>query len=138
MALTARDIMTTQVITVTPSTPVTEFARICTEDEISGAPVVRVDGQLVGIVSKTDLIERLLEDHPRYGGGASRIESDRDEEHQVADIMNEEPATVPPDLTLDLIAAEMVQRRIHRVLVTQGGKLLGIITSLDVLARYGQ
>jgi len=138
MPLTARDIMTKQVITVTPSTPVMEFARICAEDEVSGAPVVRVDGTLVGIVTKTDLIERLIEDHPRYGGGESHIAEGDEDEHQVADIMDEDPATVPPDMTLELLAAEMAQRRIHRLLVTEGDKLLGIITSLDVLDHYGQ
>ena len=52
--------------------------------------------------------------------------------------MNEDVAAVPPDTTLEILAAEMAQRRIHRVLVVEEGKLLGIVTSLDVLAHYGQ
>ena len=64
MPLLARDVMTKELITVTPATPLSEFARICTEDGISGCPVTRADGALCGIVSKTDLLNRLLEEHP--------------------------------------------------------------------------
>ncbi len=52
--------MTAQVITVTPATTLAEFARICTEDDISGAPVMQIGGDVVGMVTKTDLIERLI------------------------------------------------------------------------------
>jgi len=66
MAVTAQDIMTTDLMTVTPSTSLTQFARICVEDNISGCPVIGVDGRTEGIVSKTDLLERLLEGSHNY------------------------------------------------------------------------
>ena len=88
MPLTAGDVMTTQLITVTPSTSLTEFARLCSEDNISGAPVTRVDGTRMGIVSKTDVIQRLLDTHPAHGTVDEPSFWDQDT-LQVGDIMSE-------------------------------------------------
>lgn len=135
MPLTAGDVMTTQLITVTPSTSLTEFARLCAEDNISGAPVTRVDGTLVGVISKTDLVQRLLDTHPFHGSVAEPAIWDQDT-LQVGDIMQEVVATVPVAATLPEIAERMARHRIHRVLVTEGPKLLGIVTSIDLLAHF--
>ena len=134
MSLTAKEIMTTQVITVTPATPLREFARSCAEDGISGAPVVRVDGVLGGMVSKTDLVRRLLEDDSRFGAKeSSRFELD---DRQVDEIMQPEVLTVGPDTPAREIADAMARERVHRVVITDGSAVLGIVTSLDVLGRY--
>lgn len=135
MAMTAGDVMKTELITVTPSTSLTEFARLCAEDNISGAPVTRVDGTLVGIISKTDLVQRLMDTHPAHGTVAEPSFWDQDT-LQVGDIMSEVVATVPPAATLGEIAERMAGDRIHRVLVTDAGKLLGIVTSIDLLAHF--
>ncbi len=134
MALTARDVMSTKLITVTPSTSVMEFARICSEDGISGAPVVQVDGTLVGVVSKTDIVNHMLEADPRFGtveDGPAWAE-----EREVQDIMQEEVLTVAPETPAGEIAERMAEDRIHRVLVLDGDKLVGIVTSIDLLAYY--
>jgi len=55
--LTARDIMTTQVITTTPEAPVTEAAEILEGHRISGMPVVD-QGRLVGVITQSDLVQR--------------------------------------------------------------------------------
>ena len=54
--LTAADVMTTEVITVTPETPVRDIAALLREKRISGVPVVSSDNTVVGIVSEGDLI----------------------------------------------------------------------------------
>ena len=54
----ARDVMTTQVVTVEPETPVEEIARTLLNSRISGVPVLDRDGALVGIVSEGDLMRR--------------------------------------------------------------------------------
>lgn len=134
MPLTARDVMSTKLITVTPSTSVMEFARICAEDGISGAPVVQVDGTLVGIVSKTDIVNHMLETDPRFGtveDGPSWAE-----QREVQDIMQEEVLTVVPDTPAGEIAERMAEDRIHRVLVLENDTLVGIVTSIDLLAYY--
>src|SRR5688572_13629723 len=61
MATTARNVMTRDVITVSPSTPLVDVARMFSEDKISGAPVVDDTDRLVGILSRTDVITGLLE-----------------------------------------------------------------------------
>lgn len=128
--------MTEQVITVTPSTPLQDFARICTEDQVSGAPVCQVDGRLMGIVSKTDLIEHLLQDDPKFG--ASELLEFPEELRQVDDIMQTDLQTVSPDTPIGEIARLMAEERVHRVVVLEGERLIGIITSLDILQHYPQ
>lgn len=131
---TVAEIMQAEVITVTPATPLVEFARIVAEDRISGAPVVEVGGRLVGIVSKTDLVERMLEDDPRYGIGQG--EEWNYEGRQVGDIMSDQVLTVTPETPLDRVAARMAADRVHRVVVMEGDRLAGIVTSIDLLAHF--
>jgi CBS domain-containing protein len=153
MPVTAADVMTREVITVTPATPIAEFARLCAEDRISGAPVVSVEGRLVGVVSKTDLIPRLLEGTLRTGGrgdlralfnieddefGAMPGAAEEGEEDlgAVEEIMQAEVVTVAPGESVEAIARRMAKERIHRVLVVREGRILGIITSLDLLGHF--
>ena len=135
MPLTARDIMTTEVITVTPGTPLAEFARLCAEDNISGCPVTRVDGVLVGIVSKTDLIQRMLAEHPGHGTTERFPVWDQDL-RQVGDIMTESVLTVSPETPAAEIAERMARDRVHRVVVMEKDKVAGIVTSIDLLAHF--
>ena len=150
----ARDIMTADLLTVTPATTLTQFARILTEDNISGCPVVTVDGRLVGIASKTDLLARLLEGRHDFASSpdfrgllglgeeglvASPGSAESSEEEvfgTVEDIMEQSPVTVLPDASILEVARLLAENRIHRVLVMEKGKLLGIITSLDVIAHF--
>lgn len=135
MTLVARDVMTTELITVTPGTTLSEFARICSEDQISGCPVLRADGVLCGIVSKTDLLNRLLDEHPRLGATREFPVWDEDV-RQVGDIMTENVLTVGPKTPLAEIAERMARDRIHRVVVMEKDKLLGIVTSIDLLSHF--
>jgi CBS domain-containing protein len=137
MPLVARDVMTTELITVTPGTPLSEFARICAEDNISGCPVTRADGMLCGIVSKTDLLRRLLEDHPPHGTTRDYPVWDEDV-RQVGDIMTEDVLTVGPMTPLSEIAERMARDRIHRVVVMEGDRMLGLVTSIDLLSHWQQ
>jgi CBS domain-containing protein len=131
----ARDVMTTELITVTPATPLSEFARICAEDKISGCPVVRADGALCGIVSKTDLLNRLLDEHPRLGTTREFPVWDEDV-RQVGDIMTETVLTVSPATPLAEIAERMARDRVHRVVVMEGDRMVGLVTSIDLLAHF--
>lgn len=137
MTLIARDVMTNEVTTVTPETPLSEFARICADDKISGAPVVEVGGRLAGVVSHTDLVERLLQEDPfQEPGREFDLPEAAREWRQVEDIMTQEVLTVAPDAPVQDIAARMARERIHRVVVMKDNDVVGIITSLDLLAHY--
>ena len=60
--LTVRDIMQASVVTVTPETTVRQLSRILADEEISGAPVVGSHGELLGVVSATDVVRLAAED----------------------------------------------------------------------------
>jgi CBS domain-containing protein len=148
---TARDVMQTQLLTVTPTTSLTRLARLCAEDGISGCPVVTVDGRLVGVVSKTDLLERLLQGPQDSAANLDPLEllglgeegvpltADVDSSEaygQVDDIMEREIQTVSPADPVADVARLMVNEKIHRVLVVEKGRLVGLISSLDLLSIF--
>lgn len=148
--LTARDVMNTEVLTVRVDLTVRELAAFLTEKQISGAPVVDREGRLVGVVSVTDVAESdaerpdLVSDRSnpdfvvreweeRLNAEDLRplhIESD---DLLVRDIMTPTVYTVPDDTPVARIAQTMVAGRIHRLLVTRSQRVVGIVTSLDLV-----
>jgi len=155
MAVCARDLMQTKVRSVGPEVSIPELERAFLEAGVTGFPVVE-DGRLVGVVSRSDIVRKLateqsyaeyLSDYYRDIGGfedldpvesleqmASRVGS-RLGTASVRDVMSRSPVTVAPDDPIEAVAKVLVERRIHRVPVTAGGRLEGILTSLD-LVRY--
>jgi CBS domain-containing protein len=121
----AQDIMEKGVVTVSPELPLREFEELLAGEEISGAPVTDGDGRVLGIASKTDVIETLIQRIPDA--------FELGPELRVADVMTPGAVCVGPDATLVEVARAMVDGRLHRVLVSDGERLLGIITALDVL-----
>ena len=98
---------------------------------------MQIGGTVIGMVTKTDLIERLIEDHPSYGGGETATQAFAHDHREVDEIMNDVVHSVAPDAPVADIAVMMAEHKIHRVLVMEEEKLLGIVTSLDVLAHFG-
>lgn len=146
--LRARDIMQTQVVTVSPSLPLAEFELLLEREEVSGMPVV--DGaELCGVVSRTDLIRTLADAegsaeatlaYYREVGGAApspasagRMASDQVATKVVRDIMTTEILAVSGDRPVREVAQMMVNRGVHRLLVTEGRRLLGLVTTLDLV-----
>lgn len=147
--VTARDLMHTNVVTVNYATPLSEVERILGEHRIGGAPVTDETGHIVGVVSIKDLIERYAEDpqsHPRRGHGFYHLSSQemldddfnsfdvpKEAEETAGDIMNGEIFSVPPEAGLRDIAAEMVKHKVHRLLVQNEGKYVGLISTMEIL-----
>ena len=147
---TAGDVMNTSVVTVQEDVTVRELAALLTENEITGAPVVNQRGRLVGVVSVTDIAQSAAEGgdfSPRGDGGlfrrhdlegrASRGEL-RDLHVETAglpvrDIMTPTVFTVPEHTPVAKLAQTMISGRIHRLLVTRHGRVVGIVTALDLL-----
>ena len=135
--LTASDIMTTDVITVTPETPIAEIAKLLYTRRISGVPVVEPDGRIIGIVSEGDLMS-----HAQAVGEQRRswwlsvfseqsmMARDYVKTHgRVArDVMTSDVVTIAPETSVPEIARTLEQHRIKRVPVVRDGKLVGIIT----------
>lgn len=149
--LKAVDVMTTEPVCVRESTTIRELARIFEDNEVSGAPVVDQEGKVVGVVSKTDLIRRCAEGTddipPAYLFEVLGEQRDDDETTEiiseplvcVQDFMTEDPLMVSPEVPARLIARQMYERRIHRVIVVDDEMFpIGIITSMDLLGYFGR
>ncbi|NLC07030.1 MAG: CBS domain-containing protein [Syntrophomonadaceae bacterium] len=141
----ARDIMTRQVVTVSPNMTVPEVAKVLLENRISGVPVVSEDNEVIGIVTEGDLItkEISLKTPPVLSllGGFIYLENpNRFEEElrkvtavQVEDLMTREVISVQEDTPVSEIATLMVKKKINRVPVLRHKKLVGIITRADIV-----
>lgn len=140
--LLARDLMTPDVVTVPPETPVMAMARLLADRGISAVPVVDKDSKVLGIVTEADLIRRLAgeEDKPAswfaslFADPASQAERfARTHGVTAADLMTEKVVSVAPDTTAAHIAQVMEKQHIRRVVVVEGDKLRGIVSRADLL-----
>lgn len=138
----ARDIMTTDPVTVPPETPLEAVAALMADRGISGLPVVDADGRLVGLVTDGDLMRRLSakEDKPAsffaalLGANADQAQAyARAHGRRVRDVMSTDLATVTEDATVEEVAHILETRRIRRVPVLRDGRLVGVVSRADLL-----
>lgn len=140
----ARDVMTTEVITVGPDTSVQDLAKLLSERAISGVPVVQ-EGRLVGIVSEGDLLHRAETGTERrttarrqrwfFEDPRAEIARDYIKSHgrTVADIMTSEVVTVDADADLGEVASVIETSRVKRVPVLRDGRLVGILSRANLV-----
>jgi CBS-domain-containing membrane protein len=143
--LTARDIMTAEVITTTPETPVTEVAALLEKHRISGVPVVDKEEWVVGVITQSDLVSRArdLELPPTVALFDLRLFLETPSHFKkrlekmlgttVADAMTPNPITVYPETPVNQIADLMAKKKVHTLPVVEGGKLIGIIGKIDLI-----
>jgi CBS domain-containing protein len=138
--------MTTRIITVSPGMGIIDAARILMENHINGAPVVDVEGRLVGILTRDDLISQqkklpLPSFFPVLDGiiplvSPRQIEKEMEKitATTVGHAMTPEPVTVKPDADIEVVAGLMVDKKIHTIpVVDDDGCLIGILGKEDVL-----
>jgi CBS domain-containing protein len=149
-AQTVRRAMTQDVYAVSPATDLATAARLLVTQHIGGAPVIDSRGQVVGVVSLSDLADpdrgrsntpgeslfyRVTGHHARaIGDGADPTIAGSG---VVADVMSPFVLSIDPDASLVDAARLMVADDVHRLLVLDKGKLIGIISSMDVLRAIG-
>jgi len=139
------DLMTRQVITVQPETPVAEIARAMVQHDVSGVPVVDHDGNLVGIVTETDLVVQNANVHfPTFLqilDARIYLSDTRHFEDELrkalgtvaADVMTREVETVKPNDDVSVAATLMVDKDLNPIPVVENGKLVGIISRSDII-----
>lgn len=136
LRLVAKDIMRRDVFLVHEDAFISECINILIERRISGLPVVDAGKNLVGIVSQTDLIrhEKDLLDALRAGGHGGSMEDAVGllGARRVRDVMVRRVVYADEDTELFSLVGTMLTRGIHRLLVTSGTKVVGIVTSMDV------
>jgi CBS domain-containing protein len=120
MTLYAADVMINDVVTVPETMPLKEVTALFKERKITGAPVVDVAGELVGVISETDVIRKTTS----IGAWSPNT---------AGQIMTHNAVTVAPEETLQRVCELMYNRRIHRVVVATGKQICGIITTMDIL-----
>ncbi len=145
----AREIMTTDVVTLAPDAQIPEIARTFRQTGITGAPVVE-GGEVIGIVTEIDLIARHARPHsPLYlplldariplGGQREYNEIIRRILGMSArDIMTEDVRTVTPDTDVEEVATLMVESKANPVPVVENGRLVGIISHTDLLQHLDE
>jgi CBS-domain-containing membrane protein len=143
--LQARDIMTKEVITATPETSMTEVATLLDKHRISGVPVLDAAGQVAGVITQSDLVDRArdLELPPAIslfdvhlfletpGHFKKRLEKMLGT--TVGDVMTPNPQTVSPETGVARVAALMAKKGVHTIPVVEGGKLVGVIGKIDLI-----
>jgi CBS domain-containing protein len=143
----AHQIMTHEVITVTPDTTVNDAAARMLDNHISGLPVVDDTGKLVGIVSDGDFMRRSEIGTQRkrarwlqflVGPGKEATEFVRASGRRVADVMTPDPITASEDTTLDSLVETMEKHNIKRVPIVQFGRITGIVTRTNLLRAVAQ
>ncbi len=150
-----RDVMARNPMALPPTTSVATAAVALAEGKVGGCPVVDPEtGAVVGMLTETNILEALAQQHrelrmlmpPEIAFGISFVEIVRDREavgafaelrdRPISEIMTREVVTVAPSDDVETVIRAMVKRRIHRVPVLEGGKVVGIVTRTDILRGF--
>ena len=143
--LYARDIMTTEVLTVSPATSIADLSKTLENRKIGGVPVVDQGGRLVGVITQSDLVERardlelppainILDLHIYLQIPSHLIQRvEKMLGTTVGDCMTPNPITVAPDTPVSQIAALMAKQKVHTIPVLKGGKIVGVIGKMDLV-----
>ena len=143
--LKVKDIMTRELITVSPETEITKAAKILLENHINGVPVIDAFGRLVGVLTQSDLVAQqkgipvpsvftLLESFIPLSS-IKRIDKEMEKiaALTVKEAMTLEPVTVGPDTDIEDVAKLMVDKKYHTLPVVEGDKVVGVVGKEDVL-----
>jgi len=137
------ELMNSEVVSARPDMTVSEVRNLLATHGISGAPVVDESGGILGVVSQSDLVRQT--EQRTTEGESGRFFTDVNDYRDLADlprdlsdepvetVMSKEVYTIPRDSSAAVGASLMRERKIHRLLVTEQGVLVGVVTSLDLL-----
>ena len=114
--MVARDIMSKDVVSLSPGMSIADAADALLHYRIHGAPVVDEADQLIGMVSFTDLSAR--------AGGTLR------------DVMTADAVSVAEDTPVEEIAALMLEQMVRRVPVVSGGRVTGLVSASDIIQVF--
>jgi tRNA nucleotidyltransferase (CCA-adding enzyme) len=111
--MVARDVMTKDVITIGPAATTRQLSKLLIRHRISGVAVVDRKGEILGVVSETDVVEK--------------------KGKQVSSILSMPALTVKEDTPVEELARLMTVRKVKRLLVVRGAKLVGIVSRADIV-----
>ena len=120
-----RDLMTTDVVAVAPTTSTRDAARMMFRYRVSGLPVVDAEDHVLGIITEGDFLSMELE----------RIDQGEGPK-LVGDVMSQSVLSVSPDLEVMEAARYMHSHDVKRVLVIEEGRMVGILSRFDIVAAF--
>jgi CBS domain-containing protein len=135
-----QDLMSTDVVTVRPDTPIKTVARTLAAHRVSGVPVVTKGGEVVGVISESDLIVReALPASARRSRIFRRGSRPGDSGHRVAsDAMTTPAVVLQPYRSVQSAAQAMLDHDIHRIPIVRRGQLVGIVTAGDLVRAFAR
>ncbi|HIR51379.1 MAG TPA: CBS domain-containing protein [Candidatus Avoscillospira avicola] len=118
--MNVKDLMSDQVISVSPEETVAVAARLMTRHNVGALPVRDRDGSLCGILTDRDVVTRCVAlERPM-------------QQTSVARVMTSRVATVPPTASVDQAAAMLAKEQVRRLPVVEGRRLVGMVTLSDL------
>ncbi|TGQ31230.1 CBS domain-containing protein [Mesorhizobium sp. M00.F.Ca.ET.216.01.1.1] len=138
----AEAIMTAPVIGIEPTASIADAAGLMLSKKISGLPVIRNDGTLVGIISEGDFLRRgelgTQRKRSRWleflvSPGRAADEYVHANGRRVEEVMSDEVVTVSGNASLAEVVELMARHHVKRIPVVDGGKVVGIITRSDLV-----
>jgi len=136
-----KEIMTADVITVTPETSLKEVGKIFLEKRISGIPVVDSKGCLYGMVTITDMLKVLDEiykwgEQERKWSGLKIADefAKKKANAEVGDIMSKEVFTLSEESNLRDVMRMMFTKKVHTIPIVRDNKLVGVIGKHDLVS----
>ncbi len=140
------EIMTAQIATVEPGTPIAEVARLMVRADISGVPVIDpANGELVGLITELEMIERQTNfDMPTYTRvlDATFVIAERESEEKLArilattagELMQETVYSIREDASIEEVATLMFERKVNPVpVISLDGQVIGIVSRSDIV-----
>jgi CBS-domain-containing membrane protein len=142
LTATVADVMTTRVVSVRRDASVKEMAAMLRSSRISAFPVIDDAGRVIGVVSEADLLVKVAV----QAEGTSMLaalrhfrEDDKTRGVTAGDLMTAPAVTIGPDAPVTEAARVMYDRRLKRLpVVNRAGRLVGIISRVDVLAVFSR
>ncbi len=137
----AKDIMTTNVVSISPAASVRHAVAVMLQNNISGLPVVSDEGRVCGMLTEGDLLLRREIRVSLRSSRVSEVTSELDLERyvrthgwSVADVMSPDVIVALPDSEVSDIADSLQAHRIKRLPIVENGRLVGIVSRRDILA----
>jgi CBS domain-containing protein len=136
-----RELMTGNVVSVSPETPLRTAASMLVEHGVSGLPVV-LGGEVIGVVSEADIVAKASGGASDEGGGllAWLFEPDLSElkvnARSVREAMTSPALTIAATRPVHEAARKMITAGVNRLPVVEDGKLVGILTRADIVRAF--
>jgi CBS domain-containing protein len=137
-----QDLMTKDVLSVSPEASLKDVAATLVEHRISGMPVCDPVGRVLGVVSEADIVAQAGREPRRSSGLLSRFADGREAEERKANARTAGEAMTAPAITVGPLSSAyagarlMIERGINRLPVVRGQKLVGIVTRADLVRAF--